>query len=189
MLRILRPGPDLVRDFLAMQRLREETYKPVGCTNGGGAPDGYVMDHNRQKLGTGEAAFERAKVAIRAWRMFPAPWTAIEPPTTPIREGETLAVHVRVLGLWWLNATRIVYTIDEPRMYGFAYGTLPGHVEMGEERFLVEWDRTTESVWFDILAFSRPRHLLTKLAGRQARRMQQRFRDESTAAMRRAVFT
>ena len=40
---------------------------------------------------------------------------------------------------------------------------VPGHVESGEERFLVEWDRNTDQVWFDILAFSRPRHILTRI--------------------------
>lgn len=182
MIRFARPGAALVRDFLAMQRLREVTYAPVGCTNGGAAPDGFVMDHNRQKLGTGEAAFERAKIAIRAWRMFPAPWTAIEPTTTPIREGETLAVHVRVLWLWWLNATRIVYTIDEPRMYGFAYGTLPGHAERGEERFVVEW-HDDDSVWYDVRAYSKPRHILARLAYPLTRLYQKRFGIESKAAM------
>ncbi len=47
--------------------------------------------------------------------------------------------------------------------FGFAYGTLPGHVESGEERFLVEWDRGDDAVWYDILAFSRPNHVLTRL--------------------------
>ena len=28
--------------------------------------------------------------------------------------------------------------------------TLPGHVESGEERFLTEWDRSDDAVWFDI---------------------------------------
>ena len=42
------------------------------------------------------------------------------------------------------------------RRFGFAYGTLPGHAESGEERFLIEWDQDEDGVWFDILAFSRP---------------------------------
>ena len=97
----------------------------------------------------------------------------------------------RAFGLWWLNAARIVYAVDEATesvaRYGFAYGTLPGHVEAGEERFLVEWDRRDDSVWYDIRAFSRPRHILTRLGKWQVRRLQQRFRDDSAAAMLRAV--
>src|SRR5262245_46391050 len=41
--------------------------------------------------------------------------------------------------------------------HGFASGTLPAHAESGEERFIVEWDRADGGVWYDILAFSRPR--------------------------------
>jgi uncharacterized protein (UPF0548 family) len=50
---------------------------------------------------------------------------------------------------------RVIYIIDEPNRKGFAYGTLPGHPESGEEAFIV--DRTTDgSVWLTIRSFSRP---------------------------------
>jgi uncharacterized protein (UPF0548 family) len=50
---------------------------------------------------------------------------------------------------------RVVYVIDEPNRKGFAYGTLHGHPEDGEEAFIV--DRTEDgSVWLEIRAFSRP---------------------------------
>lgn len=50
---------------------------------------------------------------------------------------------------------RVVYVIDEPNRKGFAYGTLPGHPESGEEAFIVE--RTEDgSVWLEIRTLSRP---------------------------------
>ena len=67
------------------------------------------------------------------------------------------------------------------------YGTLPGHVESGEERFLIEWDRDTDRVCYDILAFSRPNHLLTRLGYPLVRRSQKRFGRDSAEAMFRAV--
>jgi uncharacterized protein (UPF0548 family) len=94
------------------------------------------------------------------------------------------------VGVWWLNACRIVYAVDEAgpiSKFGFAYGTLPGHVESGEERFLVEWDRGDDAVWYDILAFSRPHHVLTRLGYPVVRRLQRRFGRDSAAAMLRAV--
>ena len=63
-----------------------------------------------------------------------------------------------------MNACRVVYVVDEPGRFGLAYGTLPGHVERGEERFLVERDSTDGSVWYDLLAFSRPNSLVARLA-------------------------
>jgi hypothetical protein len=73
------------------------------------------------------------------------------------------------------------------RRCGFSYSTLPDHAESGEERFLVEWGRATGSVWYDILAFSRPRHLLARLGYPWVRRVQRRFARDSAAAMVRAV--
>lgn len=44
---------------------------------------------------------------------------------------------------------RVVYLIDESDRQGFAYGTLPGHPESGEETFVVQRtdDDTTCSGW------------------------------------------
>src|ERR687894_409824 len=95
-----------------------------------------------------------------------------------------------LLGLWWLNACRIVYVVDEEgpvTRFGFANGTLPGHAGVGEERFLIEWDRASGEVWYDILAFSRPHVFLSRLGYPYLRRVQGRFGRESTAAMVRAV--
>jgi uncharacterized protein (UPF0548 family) len=178
-----RPDAAHVRRYLDAQRPLPVTYDAVGATNGGGpAPPGFVLDHNRQRLGRGEAAFTRAREDVRRWRVFPAPWTAIEPPDAPIAEGTVVAVLIRAVGLWWLNAARIVYVIDEPRRFGFAYGTLPGHVERGEERFLVEWLEDDE-VWYDLRAFSRPRYWMVRLGRPIARMLQRRFARASKAAM------
>jgi uncharacterized protein (UPF0548 family) len=101
-----------------------------------------------------------------------------------------VAIVARRVGVWWLSACRVVYVVDEPgsiSRYGFAYGTLPDHAGSGEERFLVEWDRGSGEVWYDILAFSRPQWLLTRLGYRYMRRLQKRFGSESAAAMVRAV--
>jgi len=179
---LFRPDAGRVRRHLDAQRGLAVNYDAVGATNGGEVPPGFVLDHNRQLLGRGEAVFARAREDLRRWRMFPAPWTVIEPAGAPIAKDEIIAVIIRVLGLWWLNAARIVYVIDEPRRFGFAYGTLPGHVERGEERFLVEWLENDE-VWYDLRAFSRPRYWMVRLGRPIARMLQRRFARESKAAM------
>jgi uncharacterized protein (UPF0548 family) len=50
---------------------------------------------------------------------------------------------------------RVVYVIDEPDRKGFAYGTIAGHPESGEESFIVERG-SDGTVWLEIRAFSRP---------------------------------
>jgi uncharacterized protein (UPF0548 family) len=149
-----------------------------------------VVDHTRIRLGTGEGVFQAAKAALERWEQFRLGWMEAGPKETPLATGEVVAVLGRVLGLWWLNACRIVYVVDEAGpvgRFGFAYGTLPAHVEMGEERFLIEWDRGNDGVWYDILAFSRPRHVLTRLGYPLVRRIQKRFGRDSAAVMRNVV--
>ncbi len=186
------PNAETVRKFLAAQTGQPFAYAPVGVTRvpGAVALRGYEFDCNSVLLGRGEAVFARACAALRKWRMFPAPWTRIAPTGAPIREGQTLAMQARALGGWWLNACRIVYVMDEVeggvRRFGFAYGTLPAHVEEGEERFSIEL-HPDEAVWYDLRAFSRPRYWPVRLAKPLARRLQRRFVRESLAAMRAAV--
>src|SRR5262249_24395043 len=145
--------------------------------------------HNRALLGHGRGAFEAACAALRHWEMFPRPWTSILPADTPVEPGRAVAVLARVFGLSWLSAARIVYTVDEAaplRTFGFGYGTLPAPAESGEGRFAVEWP-PDDSVWYDLKAFSRPRHPAARLGYPLARRLQRNFARDSKAAMQAAV--
>jgi hypothetical protein len=63
---------------------------------------------------------------------------------------------------------------------------LTDHAECGEERFLVEWHRGDDSVWYDLLAFSRPRHLLARCIYPYVRWLQRRFRLLSGQSMQAA---
>ena len=189
MISLRRPSDATIRDFLAAQAKFDFTYPEVGAT-ATTPPSGYVVDHTRIKLGEGEAVFRAAQAALGRWDQFRLGWVEAWPPEAPIRVGEVVASVARCLGLWWLNACRIVYVVDEAgpvTRFGFANGTLPGHAEAGEERFLVEWDRASGEVWYDILAFSRPHDFLTRLGYPYMRRVQRRFGRESAAAMARAV--
>jgi uncharacterized protein (UPF0548 family) len=75
---------------------------------------------------------------------------------------------------------RVVRVIDEPDRKGFAYGTLPGHPEAGEEEFLLI--RSGERVDFRVTAFSRPTSRLARLAGPVTRRAQDFYTDRYLAA-------
>jgi uncharacterized protein (UPF0548 family) len=187
MWRLRRPTPEQVRAFRQAQTDLPFSYPAVGTTRDGGpTPAGYDRDRNRAQLGAGATTFTAARDAIRAWTMFPPPLAEVEPAGIPIAEGEIAAVIIRAFGLWFLNSARIVYVIDEPRRFGFAYGTLPGHAERGEERFLVEW-LADDTVWYDLDAFSRPRYWLARLGYPFARRLQRRFVRRSKARMARAA--
>jgi uncharacterized protein (UPF0548 family) len=189
MLSLRKPSPDAIRGFLARQSKLSFTYSAIGCT-ATVPPAGYTVDHTRVTLGTGEKVFSRARVALERWDHFRLGWVEAWPPETPIQPGEVISVLAHKFRMWSVNSCRIVYVINEPgpvHRFGFAYGTLPDHVEAGEERFVVEWDEPSGEVWYDILAFSRPRHPLARVGNSYMRRMQKRFGRESAAAMQRAV--
>jgi uncharacterized protein (UPF0548 family) len=67
--------------------------------------------------------------------------------------------------------------------FGFAYGTLSQHVERGEERFLIEWRQSDNSVWYEIYAVSRPAFWMVRIGYPLARRLQRRFAHDSKQAM------
>jgi uncharacterized protein (UPF0548 family) len=186
MLLLRKPSPAAIRDFLAQQARLDLTYSAVGAT-AAEPPAGHVVDHTRVQLGQGEAVFLAARAALTRWQQFRLGWVEAIPPDTPIRAGEVVALVAHVFGLWWLNACRIVYVVEESEVvqrFGFGYGTLPEHAGTGEERFLIEWNRADDSVWYDILAFSRPHQWLFWLSYPLFRRMQKRFGRQSAAVMK-----
>ena len=104
--------------------------------------------------------------------------------------GTTVGILVRHFGFWSLNAARIVYLINEQdslEMFGFGYGTLSGHAERGEERFTVEYHHSDDAVWYDLCAFSQPKHFLAKAGYPISRLLQKRFARDSLKAMPDAV--
>lgn len=184
------PRKGTITRFLDEQRQQPFSYAAVGAT-ATTPPAGYTVDHNRIQLGHGTATYQQARVALARWTMFELGWVEPYWPTTPITVGATVGVMAHLPGLYILNACRIVYTVQEETAdgarFGFAYGTLPGHIERGEERFCVEWRRRDDSVWYDILAFSQPNHWLVRLGYPVTRYFQRRFARDSKAAMWRAV--
>ena len=180
------PNPAAIKTFLAGQSDLAYSYPGLGGTRSGEAPPGFDQDSNIQDLGQGEDVWQRAKTAIRQWRMFPGGWAFIQPGEAPLRVGETVAMIARVMGMWWLNSCRIVYVLDNERQFGFAYGTLPGHAECGEELFLVERDAAGQ-VRYSIRAFSKPRHWLARLGYLLARAYQRKFVRDSKASMLRFI--
>ncbi len=186
MLSLRRPSTDVIEQFLQGQIASQFSYEAIGAT-AQTPPPGFDVDHTRIRLGEGEKTFHASKALLREWRQFRLGWVNAWPTNTPLRPGEVVAVLGYALGLWWLNACRIVYVVDDHGpidKFGFAYGTLPGHVESGEERFLIEWDHSDDSVWYDILAFSRPNHVLAKIGYPIVRRKQKRFGRESAASLK-----
>jgi len=192
MIRLLRPTDAEIAGLLAAPALAL-SYPEVGATASpisiAGLPSSYVIDRRRFALGTGRALFQEARAALLAWRHFEIPWLSLEGAGIPVHADQTVATSTRLFGVWFVNPCRVVYCEDGDAgsdQIAFAYGTLAGHVEAGEERFSVHHDRESDAVQFEILAFSRPAVMLTRLGYPFARMIQWRFAGAAAEALARA---
>src|SRR5437867_3084001 len=184
MLFAIKPAHHVITGFIEQQLHKPFSYSEVGSSRDV-PPPGYTVDHYLIRLGNGQSVYEAASAALRHWEMFNIGWLQLCWPGASISPGSTVAVLARCFGVWSLNACRIVYVFDESgpiRRFGFAYGTLVDHAERGEERFMVEC-RADNSVWYEVLAFSKPNRWLVRLGYPLARRLQKRFGADSLAAM------
>jgi uncharacterized protein (UPF0548 family) len=145
------------------------TYAEVGAT-ADALPPGFRHLRRRRTLDPA-ADFRMAARAVMTWQLQTRAGLQVRASS---REVEPDAVVVLRLGLLLLSAPcRVVYVIDEADRQGFAYGTLPGHPESGEESFVVE-RRPDGRVDFTVTAFSRPATTLAHLGGPVARWVQSR---------------
>lgn len=149
---------------------RELTYPEVGATRGT-LPDGYGTFVQRRVLGSGEELFRAAADCLLDWRMHRAAGIGVPASAPRAVPGASVALRLGRGPLALEFGCRVVYVIDEPRRQGFAYGTLLGHPERGEERFCVQWndDGTVE---FVITAFSAPALWWSRAAAPVSRRVQ-----------------
>jgi uncharacterized protein (UPF0548 family) len=150
------------------------TYQDVGATlSSEPMPPGFRHDRYEVILGGADGgAFERGCRGLREWAAHVGAGFVVEPDQPP-SEGATVAVAAPLGPLTAVAVCRIVSVVDEPDRYGFAYGTLPGHPERGEEAFVVERAGDGGAL-FRIIAFSRPSELLARLGGPVTRALQQR---------------
>jgi uncharacterized protein (UPF0548 family) len=143
----------------------------------------FIDDEHRVLLGQGEEVYQRACAALDAWCMFP-PWAVVHPLGAPQKPGQVVAMVTQICGLWWINPCRVLHRCDSLHRHGFVYGTLPEHTECGEERFMVQ-HLPDGSVWYEIRAFSRPRHWMAWLGFPLAPWWQLRFVRDSQTLMKR----
>ncbi|WP_433759924.1 DUF1990 family protein [Nocardia sp. CA-135398] len=147
------------------------TYTEVGATKAA-LPAGYHRFRLRRRIGSGRALFECAGAEILAYRMQKGTGIFREADTLTAEPGTRLTVRLGVGPVGITAPCRVVYVLDEPDRRGFAYGTLPGHPEIGEELFAVEYDPTDDAVYAVVTAFSRPGAWYVRLGGPVVRAIQ-----------------
>ncbi|MFJ3637837.1 DUF1990 family protein [Streptomyces sp. NPDC090112] len=157
------------------------TYDEVGATLSGLHPPGFHALLVRTRVGSGSAHFRLTAEAVLTWRMHQAVGVRID------AEDERAAAGSRVLvSLGPVRAPcRVVWTVDSDRSAGFAYGTLPGHPECGEEAFVVERE-ADDTVWLTVTAFSRPAVWWARAGGPITRSLQRAYARRCGLVLRQA---
>lgn len=146
------------------------TYPEVGATRGA-LPSGYAHLDRRRTIGRGAGDFARAADAVMTWQVQRRAGLTVRASSERAATGVRVTVRLGVGRLGVDAPCVVVLTVDEPRRRGFAYGTLAGHPEQGEELFLVE-HHADDTVTLTVRAFSRPALWWTRAAGPAARLVQ-----------------
>jgi uncharacterized protein (UPF0548 family) len=138
------------------------TYAEIGASATLPMPAGY--HHLTYRLRLGAVPIEAVGEAVVSFALHRAAGIRIVTGATRAAVGVRLTVVVGVGPVRLTAPCEVVAVFEEPDRRGFAYGTLPGHPESGEEAFFVTRDAHGD-VWFEARSFSRPASWFTKLAG------------------------
>jgi uncharacterized protein (UPF0548 family) len=162
------------------------TYAEVGRTESGDdLPAGYRHVRRRVRAGEGPDAFAAVGAVMRDWGIHRGAGLRVRadgPPSVGV--GFATGLGVGPLRVW--VPCRMVWVREEPRRYGYGFGTLPGHPERGEEAFMVTW-APDDAVWFDVRAFSRPANWFVRLGRPVADLLQDIVSDRYAAAALRPI--
>ncbi len=146
------------------------TYPEVGATTSELPPGYHHLESTTALPGTLATLTER----LFAWQVQRGAGIKVSASSDRVETGAVAVLRVGIGPLRLKAPVRIVEVIDEERRQGFAYGTLAGHPESGEELFLLE-EAEDGSVTLTIRAFSRPSTFVARAGGPVARWTQRRI--------------
>lgn len=151
---------DVERQRLAEKRLN---YAEVGGTADVlRLPAGYRHVMRQVEVGRGREVFLALGNALLEWRVHMGAGFRLAASSAAAEEGTNVTLGLR-LGWWQLRVPcRVVYVINGHTRCGFAYGTVEGHLESGEEAFIAELHED-DSVGFSVMGFSRPATRLVRM--------------------------
>jgi len=137
------------------------SYSPQGRPTGV-APAGFT--HLSHSATLSRRDFDETARDLLEWRVHSRAGLQVQASDIPLRRDSVVLMRWGLGALSLRIPCRVLEVVEEPRRRGFTYGTLPGHPEAGEERFLLE-HLDDGRILFTITAFSRPASALAKLGG------------------------
>jgi uncharacterized protein (UPF0548 family) len=179
---IRRPSAEALDAVLARVRTSALTYDEVGLSSAPSPPAGYVREHHEAEL---DVPFAVAREALLRFATHRLSYLFVHPPDARVALGLDVVVSARIGPLWSINPCRIVALDDSPKRLRYAYGTLPGHAESGEESFTVE-ETSAGRVRAETVAIARPLDPLARLGKPIAHVVQRRIKVDYMRAIREA---
>lgn len=175
-----------MKRLLADLESAELTYGDIGATLAAKRPEGFHHDQFEDVVGEGAEAFQRAVTGLKSWKAHRLPGMRVFPADQVIRTGATVVLTLGTPIASVVAPVRVVGVVDGQTRWGFAYGTLPGHPEQGEESFAVSLSGDG-IVHFEIEALSRPADPLVRLSGPFGRGVQRGATGAYLRALKRFV--
>lgn len=154
---------------LAVAQGARPTYAHVGSTLVDAPPPPGVPEHTAAVEAPGTLA--AAARALHRWAAHDGIHAHVHNGRAPLEAGTTVLVVAPFGPFEMAVPNRVVGVVDEPRRFGFAYGTLDGHAETGEERFLAE-DLGDGCLRLSVRIHARPGSRLARLGRPVVRRLQ-----------------
>lgn len=166
-----RPDSERLDAMLRVAGSAELIYDHSGSTLD--PASGRPVHRQERVLGHGDRCFTAAVDGLRSWACHVGIGALVHPADAPIEVGVTELVVLPAGPVSIVVPNRIVAVVDELDRFGFAYGTLEGHQEAGEESFVVE-RRPDDSVVATIAVDARPATWLTRVGAPAAAVLQRR---------------
>ncbi|KAL5209204.1 hypothetical protein ABZP36_004827 [Zizania latifolia] len=155
---------------------------------------GFFVNRSRVLVGSGAATFHHAKSALLSWKHLSLGWANVET-DTPVKAGTRFCICYKELIPWVMLPLQVAYVNDgigdstgheKGGIFAFGSGTLQGHLLAGEERFSVQLDED-DRVWYEVMSFSKPAHILSRLCYPYVQLRQRHFARQSGQALLRHV--
>jgi uncharacterized protein (UPF0548 family) len=158
------------------------TYSPPRETDARQRIGRYRTMSGTVELGKGGFVFEKAVANARQWKVHERDGLLVTPKDARVQEGSCVVLLISISVIYVTVACRVVSTFETDTRWEFSYGTLPHHVERGEESFSIE-HASDDTVRFTVRAWSRPGHLWTSIGAPITRAVQRKALNHYLQAM------
>lgn len=165
-------------ELLDKPRVAELLARPLTYDTVGRAlaePPGFTAFDRARRLPT-RVSFDQAVDELMTWQVHTRSGLRVAASSLHVEINSVVLMRLGFGPAALKIPCRVVTVISEPHRHGFAYGTLQGHPEAGEEAFVVARN-TDGTVDFSISAFSRPATRLARFGGPVSTYLQHRMTD------------